>query len=83
MKGEIVPTYEVDIVTKNGEKIPAEINASALYEHDEFVGDFVIIRDLRDRVKRQEIEKTDVDQGKGLVVMVHGFRHFKYKKTGI
>ncbi|UCF50581.1 MAG: PAS domain S-box protein [Thermoplasmatales archaeon] len=57
MNGENVPTYEVEIITKNGELIPAEINASALYENDEVIGDFVIIRDLRERYKRKEIEK--------------------------
>ena len=57
MKGENVSTYEVEIIKKNGELIPAEINASALYENDEVIGDFVIIRDLRERYKRKEIEK--------------------------
>jgi len=61
MKGENVPTYEVEIITKNGKQIPAEINASALYENDEVIGDFVIIRDLRERYKRKEIEKELVD----------------------
>ena len=61
MKGEIVPTYEVEIVSKNGEKIPGEINASALYENGKVVGDFVIIRDLRERNKRKEIEKELVE----------------------
>ncbi len=61
MKGEIVPTYEVEIVTNDGEKIPAEINASALYENGKVVGDFVIIRDLRERYKREEIEKELVE----------------------
>ncbi len=57
MKGEMVPTYEVEIISKNGNHIPVEINASALYENNEVIGDFVIIRDLRERYKREEIEK--------------------------
>jgi len=61
MKGEIVPTYEVEIVTNDGEIIPAEINASALYENGKVIGDFVIIRDLRERHKREEIEKELVE----------------------
>ncbi|KYK34120.1 MAG: hypothetical protein AYK22_05800 [Thermoplasmatales archaeon SG8-52-3] len=61
MKGENVSSYEVEIVSKNGDLIPAEINASALYENDEVIGDFVIIRDLRDRYKRKEIEKELVE----------------------
>ena len=61
MKGESVPTYEVEIVTKNGVTIPAEINASALYENGEVTGDFVIIRDLRERYKRREVEKELIE----------------------
>ena len=57
MKGESVPTYEVEIISKDGEKIPAEINASPLHENGEVIGDFVIIRDLRERYKRREIER--------------------------
>ncbi len=61
MKGENVPTYEVEIISKDGDLIPAEINASALYENNEVIGDFVIIRDLRERYKREEIEKELVE----------------------
>jgi PAS domain S-box-containing protein len=57
MNGENVPTYEVKAVSRNGEIIPAEINANALYENGEIVGDLIIIRDLRDRYKREEVEK--------------------------
>ena len=39
MKGESVPTYELEVLSKNGEIIPAEINASALYENGEIIGD--------------------------------------------
>lgn len=56
MKGKDIPTYEVDIVTKGGKIIPAEINASPLYEEGKIVGDLVILRDLRERYKRKEIE---------------------------
>lgn len=61
MKGTTVPTYEVEIVTKNGEIIPAELNASALYENGQVIGDFIIIRDLRERYKRREVEKELVE----------------------
>jgi len=61
MKGENVPSYEVEIISKKGEIIPAEINASVLYENDQVIGDFVIIRDLRERYKRKEIEKELVE----------------------
>jgi PAS domain S-box-containing protein len=57
MKGEEVPTYETDIVTKKGEVIPAEINASVLYEEGEIVGELVILRDLRESYRSKKIEK--------------------------
>jgi len=61
MKGEDVPLYEVEVITRNGEIIPAEINASALYENDEIIGDFIILRDLRDRYKRREVERELIE----------------------
>jgi PAS domain S-box-containing protein len=57
MKGENVPTYEVEIVANDGEIIPAEINASVLRENGQVVGDLIILRDLRDRYKRREVER--------------------------
>jgi PAS domain S-box-containing protein len=61
MKGETVPTYEIKIVTKHGEIIPAEINANALYENGEIVGDLIILRDLRERYKRKKAEEDLYD----------------------
>ena len=57
MKGEEVPIYEVEVVSKNGETIPTEINGSPLVENGEIIGDFIIFRDLRERYRKQEIEK--------------------------
>ncbi len=57
MKGENVPPYEVEVLTTNGEIIPAEINASPIYENKEIVGTLVILRDLRERYKNKKIEK--------------------------
>ncbi len=61
MKGEDVPTYEVKVISRNGEIIPAEINANTLYENDEIIGDFIIFRDLRDKYRRQDIEKKLIE----------------------
>jgi len=61
MKGEEIPTYEVEVVTKNGERIPAEINASPVYEDEKVTGDLVILRDLRERHKREEMEKELIE----------------------
>jgi len=57
MKGENIPPYEIQVISKSGEIIPAEINACALYENNQVVGDLVIIRDLRERYKNKKIEK--------------------------
>lgn len=61
MKGEDIPTYEIKVISRNGEIIPAEINANTLYENGEIIGDFIIFRDLRDRYRRQEIEKELIE----------------------
>ena len=57
MSGEDVPPYEVKSITKNGRSIPAEINASPLYEGKDIVGDIVILRDMRERFKIENVEK--------------------------
>jgi len=61
MKGEQVPPYEIEVVTKNNEIIPAEINASTIHENEKIVGDLVIIRDLRERYSTKKI-KQELDQ---------------------
>jgi PAS domain S-box-containing protein len=57
MQGESVPPYEIELLTKNGEIIPAEINASAILENNNVKGAQVIIRDLRERYNKEKIEK--------------------------
>ena len=64
MKGRNVQPYEVEIVTKHGEIIPAEINANPLYEDLRIAGDLVVIRDLRERDKRIKVEKDLVESEK-------------------
>jgi len=62
--GKKVPPYEVNIITKNGDKIPAEINADVLFDNNRIYGDLVILRDLRDRYKREHIENELVESEK-------------------
>ncbi|MCJ7571027.1 MAG: PAS domain S-box protein [Candidatus Thermoplasmatota archaeon] len=57
MKGENVPPYEIEVITKNGKIIPTELNASIIYECNEVNGDLIILRDLRERYKSKKIEK--------------------------
>lgn len=57
MKGENVPPYKIEVITKNGEIIPVELNASIIFECNEVTGDLIILRDLRDRYKSKKNEK--------------------------
>ncbi len=56
-KGEDIPPYEVTTIAKNGDKIPAEINANTIYKNGEIVGELVILRDLRERYTKDKIKK--------------------------
>jgi len=57
IKGEKIPPYEVEIITKEGELIPAEINANVIYDNREIVGELVILRDIRERYTKEKIQK--------------------------
>ncbi len=57
MKGEEVPPYEIKVITKSHEVIPAEINANPIYENGKIIGDLIIIRDIRERYNRKKVEK--------------------------
>jgi len=57
-KNEDVTCFEIKAISKNGEVIPAEINASHILEDNKFVGDLIIVRDLRDRLIRENAEKN-------------------------
>ena len=61
IKGEEVPPYKVKVVGKHGAIIPAEINASPLYEGKKVIGDLIIIRDLSERVGRESAEKNRIE----------------------
>jgi PAS domain S-box-containing protein len=61
MNGKEIPSYEVKVIKRNGELIPAEISANSLSENGEIIGDLIIIRDLRDRYKRKEVERELLD----------------------
>jgi len=54
IEGIDTPPYEVEVVAKNGETIPAELSASAIYEGDKIVGTQSIFRDLRERKRMEE-----------------------------
>ena len=64
MAGENIAPYEIKAITKNGETIPAEVNANPLYEDDKVVGDLIILRDLRERLNKEIAEKGLVESEK-------------------
>jgi len=64
MNGEDISPYEIKAVAKNGEIIPAEINASPLFEGKKIVGDLIILRDLRERIDKQNVERNLVESEK-------------------
>ena len=78
LKGEKVPsTYEIELLAKNGEKIPVELNATAVIYEGEIV-DLVVLRDIRERKALQEqILKTQrLEAIKQLATMVaHDLRN--------
>jgi PAS domain S-box-containing protein len=59
--GEDVPNrYEAELLSKEGKKIPVEINASKI-EYEERPADMAIIRDITDR-KRMEVSLIDSEK---------------------
>ncbi|MFO8050358.1 MAG: PAS domain S-box protein [Thermoplasmatota archaeon] len=53
MKGEEVLPYEIEMISKDGDTIYAEINAKTFVE-EEFEGEVVIARDITERKKMEE-----------------------------
>jgi PAS domain S-box-containing protein len=58
LAGEEVPnSYEIEILAKDGRKIPVEINASRI-EYEGSFADMVIIRDITERKQAEELYAT-------------------------
>jgi len=78
MKGENVPQiYEVEVVSKNGERIPFETNATKINLHGK-PADIVIFRDLRTRkLMEQKLLKSErlATIGKFATLMAHDLRN--------
>ncbi|MFW6142038.1 MAG: PAS domain S-box protein, partial [Candidatus Saliniplasma sp.] len=52
-KGQYIPPYEVELISKDGETIIAEINVG-IFEEESFDGEIVIARDVTERKKAEE-----------------------------
>ena len=57
MMGKKVGPYEINVISKDQEIIPAEVNASPVREDSKLIGDLVILRDLRERYKSEKIQQ--------------------------
>ncbi len=64
MNGEKTKPFEVELIAKNGEIIPVEINANPLVEDNKVLGDLLILRDLREKREMAKIEKELVQSEK-------------------
>jgi len=54
LAGKNILPYEVEVVTKKGKILPAEVNASAIIKDGKIVGDMAILRDITERKKREK-----------------------------
>jgi PAS domain S-box-containing protein len=67
MSGEEVPNiYELEILAKDGSKIPLEINASRI-EYQGSPADMVIVRDITERKRMEEALKESGEKYRSLV----------------
>ncbi|MFP4347245.1 MAG: PAS domain-containing sensor histidine kinase [Thermodesulfobacteriota bacterium] len=59
-KGKL-KSYQVDIVRKDGEKLPISLNAAIVYEGEKEVATIGFFHDLRDEIKmREKLERTQL-----------------------
>ncbi len=65
MMGANIGTYEIDALTKDGEKIPSEVNAAKI-EYDGKKADLVIFRDITERRKSEEALKESEEKFRNL-----------------
>jgi PAS domain S-box-containing protein len=66
LEGIDTPPYEVEVIAKNGEIIPAELSASPIFEEGKIVGTQSIFRDLRERKRAEEMLRESEEQFRNL-----------------
>ena len=54
ISGKDIPPYSIEIITKEGKIIFAEINAKSIYKDGKIIGEAVIARDVTDRKHSEE-----------------------------
>ncbi len=76
--GEGLPTREMEIVAKNGERIPVRFSGTFLYEAHEMMGSVAFFQDLRE-IKRLEAELVRSERlaavGQTVAGVAHGVKN--------
>src|SRR5205807_3756098 len=54
LTGEVPPAYELEILTKDGRRVPVEVNSRLIYRDGKPVGVQGIYRDLTERKRAEE-----------------------------
>jgi len=58
ISGEYVPLYEIELIHKNGRKIPVELNVTSLFDAEgNVIGRLVVARNITDRKKAEKALK--------------------------
>ncbi len=62
LSGEKIPLYEIELVRKDGKRIPVELNVTNLYKDGEIVGRLGIARDISERkeIERKLLESEEM-----------------------
>jgi PAS domain S-box-containing protein len=69
MLGISITPYEVEVLTKDGRKIPFEVNATKI-EYEGKTADFVILRDIMQRKKAEELHRSVVELSPDSIITV-------------
>ena len=67
LAGEEVPTHVIRVRTKDGRYVMAELNATAIVENGEIVGELGIARDVTDRIHAEEELKQSEERFRTLI----------------
>jgi two-component system, NtrC family, sensor kinase len=61
LMGIHIPTYEVEMIKKNGEKAFVEISAKVIRKRNDTIGDLAILRDISERRESEHALRTQKD----------------------
>ncbi|MEA2103255.1 MAG: PAS domain S-box protein, partial [Candidatus Cloacimonadota bacterium] len=82
LKGEKIPLYEIEILHKNGSKIPVELNVSTLFDiKGKTIGRLAIVRDITER-KKAELSLKESERNFRLLFETSPLGNFIAKPDG-